>query len=753
MSRFSPAAPAPSLLFIKSAGFCFASALVLGWAGQGSAQSVAPAAVASTEVEAVVVTGRRTAAVVARERAALTPGGASVIGASSYDTEGAVLLADALAGAPGVVVQTFFGGNDQPRLQLRGSGLQQNPAERGVLFLQDGLPLNRADGSYVVSLVDPRQAAFIEVFRGSAANRLGATVLGGALNFVSPSGADAPGLRLQLEGGSFGHVYAALDGGGRQGDWAAHGAVSQTERDGFRAWNDSSRTSVVLSGDYGAGSAVTSRILAGYVHSAFDVSGPLTRDMLEADPTQVSSGPTMVAGVARNPGPNVVRDRPNRETTLVWIGNRTTATQGAHALDLALGYVEADDRFIFPMSSGVRETDGGDVNVMARYALLRPGRGLPRLELTSHLARGSADRTYALNISGERGAVFGEGDLEATTFGFNATASLDLTDRLTLAPSLAWARAERDWSDRFAPARRPTAAFSPMNPRMRLPDGSVPTTDTSYARDYDGFSPALALTWRAGPQLMAYGALSRTFEPPSHDDLLATVNGTPNSSAGRPNPGNPALAAEVFRTPDLKAQTSTTLELGVRGERGRVRFDGLVYRAEVRDELLNLRDATGVSLGAINAGKTRHVGAEIGLTAELGDRLQGALAYTYQDFRFVDDPLRGDNQLAGAPPHVVNASLAYAVSSETTVTARVHWRPSRTPVDNMNTLYSDAFATVDLSLAHRLRTGATAVFEVRNLLDETYASSTLVVDQARPDQAVYLPGEGRALSLSLRLDF
>lgn len=217
MSRLSPVASRPSLSLIKSAGFCCASVLALGWAGEGTAQSVAPAAYAPTEVEAVVVTGRRTAAVVARERAALTPGGASVIGASSYDTEGAVLLADALAGAPGVVVQTFFGGNDQPRLQLRGSGLQQNPAERGVLFLQDGLPLNRADGSYVVSLVDPRQAAFIEVFRGYAANRLGATVLGGALNFVSPSGADAPGLRLQLEGGSFGYVYAALDGGGAAG--------------------------------------------------------------------------------------------------------------------------------------------------------------------------------------------------------------------------------------------------------------------------------------------------------------------------------------------------------------------------------------------------------------------------------------------------------------------------------------------------------------------------------------------------------
>ena len=119
-----------------------------------------------------------------RERFFATAGGATLLTEDDIPQSGNPTLAQALQNAPGVVVQQFFGGNDQPRIQIRGSGLQQNPVERGILMLQDGLPLNRADGSYIVGFADPQQASSVEVYRGYMANRLGATVLGGAINLV-----------------------------------------------------------------------------------------------------------------------------------------------------------------------------------------------------------------------------------------------------------------------------------------------------------------------------------------------------------------------------------------------------------------------------------------------------------------------------------------------------------------------------------------------------------------------------------------
>lgn len=77
----------------------------------------------------------------------------------------------------------------------------------------------------------------------------------------------------------------------------------------------------------------------------------------------------------------------------------------------------------------------------------------------------------------------------------------------------------------------------------------------------------------------------------------------------------------------------------------------------------------------------------------------------------------------------------------------------KTPVDNLNTVYNDAYAVVDLRSEYRVSSSFSVFGEVTNLFDETYASSTLIVDQARSDQAVYLPGDGRGFFAGVTLNF
>jgi len=40
-------------------------------------------------------------------------------------------------------MQELFGGNDQPRLNIRGSGIQDNPVSRGVQLFMMAYPLTR----------------------------------------------------------------------------------------------------------------------------------------------------------------------------------------------------------------------------------------------------------------------------------------------------------------------------------------------------------------------------------------------------------------------------------------------------------------------------------------------------------------------------------------------------------------------------------------------------------------------------------
>jgi iron complex outermembrane receptor protein len=679
------------------------------------------------------------------------PGGVALIPQSNYQDVTNLTVSRALATAPGVVVQDFFGGNDQPRIQIRGSGLQQNPVERGILVLQNGLPINRADGSYIVGFANPRQAESIEVYRGYMANRLGATVLGGAINFVSPTGSTQPGVQIMGAVGSFGQRTGQAQVGFKQGSYDGLIEYDINKRDGYRFFNNSSDRQA-FSGNVGIkhNENVSTRIFAGYTDLGFDVAGPLTRQELLTNPRQVHGGPQLIGGTAINPGPNVIRDVPRREASQFLVGSRTTATFGPHLLDFALGYTRTDDTFRFPISSGIRVTNGGDFTALTRYAFNPMNTVLPLFEATAQVTTGSADRTNYINQAGMTGAMFGASELSATTTALYAAMNIPFWSYFTLSPAISYAHATRDNNDIFSAASRPSIMYNPANPTALLANGSVATQSTTYSRSYDGWTPSLAVSYRPDAVNTLFTALSGSFEPPTQDDLLATANSTPNSSPGRVSPAS-TIAPFVF--PDLRAQTATTLEGGWRGRTPGYSWDAVVYYSWVKNELLSLRDASGAPLGAINADRTTHFGVELGAGAQLWERVTGRLAYVYQEFYFDNDPVRSNNRLAGAPRHVINATLQYEPIDLLKLQAILKWVPEKTPVDNMNSMYADPYSVVDLRAEYKISPNVTMFGEVTNVFNKNYASSTLIVDVARPDQAVFLPGDGRGYFGGLRAKF
>ncbi|ULB12418.1 TonB-dependent receptor (plasmid) [Cereibacter azotoformans] len=722
-------------------------ALILATAASPAlAQSAGPGAdieLAPIVVEALDAAAARLEELRARIFAA--PGGASVVAAP---TTPAPTLAEALTALPGSIVQEFFGGNDQPRIQIRGSGLQQNPTERGLLVMQDGMPVNRADGAYVVGLAAPGQAEALEVWRGAAANRLGAAQLGGAINLISPSAATVPGTKLTAGAGSFGRK--SLSGSTAFDGVRADGLLrlELTDGDGFREANNASRRAV-LGGtlDFATGAAST-RLFFTATDLGFEIPGPVTAEALENDSSSVHAGPVIVGGVPTSPGPNVPRDQPYRETTQLLAGGRTTIDLGRHLWDFGLSASRTEDRFAFPISAGIRDTDSLDGTLSARYALRGEG-PLPLFEATARWSLGTADRSYFHNLGDEAGSQFGENQLDSSTLALHAGANLSLAPNLTLSPGLGFTHATRDNDDLWAAATRPTVGYNPMMPDVRLPNGAVPSVATDYARSYSGWSPSLALTWQPAEDQTLWASVSRSFEPPTQDDLLATVNGTPNTGPGRPTP---VTAGAMFATPDLEAQVAETLEIGSRGTRGGIAWDVTAYHSRIENEILSLRDLTGATLASVNADRTRHSGLEAGLLAELAPGLAGRLAWTWQDFRFEDDPTHGDNRLAGAPKTVVSATLGWEATPDLTLTGVLKWVDD-VPVDNANTVWAESYLLADLRGEYRLNERLSLLAEITNLTDEHYAASTLTVDTAAAGQAAFLPGEGRAVYFGARMNF
>ena len=147
---------------------------------------------------------------------------------------------------PGVFAQPKWG--DDTRLSIRGSGLSRNFHLRGLQLYMDGIPINTADGFGDFQEIDPTAYRYIEVYKGANALRFGANSLGGAINFVMPTGYNSSLFGARVDLGSFGFHKLAVSSGGVSGpvDYFITGTAQ--ELDGFRehSWGESARGSFDL---------------------------------------------------------------------------------------------------------------------------------------------------------------------------------------------------------------------------------------------------------------------------------------------------------------------------------------------------------------------------------------------------------------------------------------------------------------------------------------------------------------------------
>ena len=173
--------------------------------GQALAQPAAPA----VSLPDLVVTGRQpgslTAPSIAAQREAVeqTAAAARFVDGTEFANRYAFTLRDVLADTPGVFVQNRYG--QELRLSIRGSGIARGFHLRGLEVLQDGIPVNLADGSGDFYQIDPLALRSATVFPGGNALAYGASTLGGAINFITPTAhtAEAPNI-LRAEAGVWG---------------------------------------------------------------------------------------------------------------------------------------------------------------------------------------------------------------------------------------------------------------------------------------------------------------------------------------------------------------------------------------------------------------------------------------------------------------------------------------------------------------------------------------------------------------------
>ena len=649
----------------------------------------------ATTLERVEVRGERPRASAvddiaqARRRLDQRAGATALVDGERYRDGRASTLADALGYAPGVFVQPRFGA-EEARLSIRGSGLQRTFHGRGIALLQDGVPLNLADGSFDFQAVEPLSARYIQVWRGANALESGAATLGGAIDFVSSTGNDAPAMTLRAEAGSFGYRrgQAAFAGGSGRAD--GYLGFTGLRQDGFRAHSVQENYRLFGNAGFQFDDDLDARLYLTHVDTRSQLPGNLTLAEARQDPSLAAPG-------------NVALDQ-RRDYRLDRVAAKLAWSPSADS-ELTLSLFHADKSLHHPIFQ-VLEQQSHDDGVDLRW-LGEGSFGSRRNVLVAgiSLARGSLDDDRFANDGGVAGARTNQFDQHAR----NASAWFEnqtwLAPRWVLALGAQALRSSRRSRDLFTGNGR----------------------DESFDLDFSGFSPKLGLRYLFDDHAQLFANVSRSAEPPSFGELSGGAGVTP-----------------------VGMQRATSAELGLRIQRDALSLDAVLYRAHVDGELLSLGDGQGNPLGTVNAGRTRHQGIEFGLAWTVARDWRLSANYLYNDFRFDHDPVYGNNALAGVPPQQLRAALRWSRGGRFHVEPNVEWAPRDYYIDHANSFKAPGYAILGLKVGGDAGAGWQWFADLRNLGDRRWiASSNVVADARGSDGRNFLPGDGRALYIGL----
>jgi iron complex outermembrane recepter protein len=625
-----------------------------------------------------------------------TVGGANVVDAASYQTGRVTTLADALGYSPGVLVQPRFGA-EEARLSIRGSGAQRTFHGRGLKLMQDGVPLNLADGSFDFQAVEPLTARYIEVWRGANALQYGAGTLGGAINFVSPNGYNSDLFKARAEAGSFGYRRGLLSTGNVNGAFDHYLALSAFTQDGFRAHARQDTQRAFANLGVALNDNAETRFYLGAVKSRSELPGSLTWAQLQADPRQA------------NPG-NVTGDQ-RRDIDWLRLSNKTVIQSGSERFEF---FAYANGKKLFHPIFQVIDQRNTDLGAELRFVSEAPVDGR-RNRIVAGLApgRGHTDEDRFVNAGGQRGARTNQSEQDAKSLAFYVENQHALSPGWTLALGLQHTKTSRRLTDLF------------------IANTGSDTASESFDQRYEGSAPRIGLRWQATPTVQWFANVSGSYEPPSFSELSGGLQPVLN-----------------------RAQRGNTAEIGTRGTGEHIAWDVALYHARLKDELLQVGTNVANAPITINAARTQHSGLEAGANGAVAQTDHGQVqwrgALTWQHFRLGGDPTFGNNRLPGLPSVVARAEAAYRFGAAS-------WAPGLAAslnvqhvgehaVDFARTLFSPAHTLVGAKLAQDVNPHWSWFIEGRNLADKKHASTTGIVRNAGgQDAAQFLPGDGRAV--------
>ena len=650
----------------------------------------------------------------AKARLAQVPGGTNVVDMRRPLQGRVASNQDVLAYQPGVYAQSA--GNEGVKISIRGSGINRAPGAHasGLYTMLDGLPLTGPGGT-PYELLEPLWVDHVQVLRGANGFDRGALALGGAIDYVSHTGYDAPRLQVRYAMGSHGYQQRQVSSGQVLGDFDYYVSLTDAKSDGYHDHTASQSQGVIANFGYRLNPNLETRFYIRHRETDNELAGRVTKQSIEHDPK--AANPTYVA-----------RDYNRDEPGSTFIGNKTTwYIDDDSSLQTGLVYHDYPmDLREGPNRLRVAYTDvSGTFDYKRRDTLwgLESNSNLG-LRVTKHLPNVGASEFVRIPTGNTAGYAAGTRIRDFTYQGSDTVLhvgnDLQIANDLWLTTGLA-------------------AIYTRRESAVTYPDsgGKVSMGDWDYA-------PRLGMRYQLTPDVQLFGNLSRSVEGPHPWSMIYSSN--------QFFPAGSGVSTGAQRVPvKLQNQTATTLELGGRGDSSLGQWSLAWYYAQVRHELLSvLPDANATTPYELNASPTVHQGVEASLQSTLWSHQGGELslrqAYTFSDFHYRDDDRFGDNRLPGLPMHYYQGELRYdwpqgffaAVDTQLV---------SKVAVDYANSYYADPYALLGATLGYNApNKDWQGWLNMRNLTGKRYAATvTPGYDDKGIDAARSTPGEGLGL--------
>ena len=597
------------------------------------------------------------------------------------------------------------------------------------LYLEDGIP-TRSTGFFnhnALYEVNVPQAGGIEVNKGPGTALYGSDAIGGVINVLTrPSPLEAEA-EINLEGGANGWHRLLLTGGNSNDTDGFRADLNLTHTDGWRESTEYDRVGAMLRWDRSLESGATLKTIltTSNIDQQTAGSSRLSEADYYADPT-INYTPISF-----------------RKVEALRLSTAYESETSDSLLSLTPFYrhnrMEYMPNWSFGYDPSIKVTETDSLGMLVKYRMDLEGNNRSRIitgidfdytpgeRLENNIDAYKTGSVYTSYVLGE--VIY---DYDVTYEGVSPYLHFETSpsDRLRLNAGLRYDHIGYDYTDNIAGA--PTTYSVDFNGTLKDRVNNRPA-DTTVS--FSQLSPKLGATYVFSDDLNGFASYRRAFRAPSEGQLF-----------------RPGSSAESL---DLEAVKVDSYELGLRGNASAdTDYEISLYHMSKKDDLVTYIDTVAVTQYTVNAGETKHQGAELGLNSKLAEALKLSFSYSYAKHTYEEWVSSGKdysgNEMATAPREIMNTRLNWTPSLLNGGNAELEWeRLGDYWMDNENTHKYNGHNLLNLRANYNVDKKLEIYGRVMNLTDRTYATNAAF----SYGNSQYAPGMSRAVYVGVNYNF